>query len=146
MHPVLLTLPSGHLKPDCGRQLQSKHHCTSRHLIHQLSSTFSVLHDRHPIQFLVDDCGVLWLLVKREQQGRCCQPLVLVIDEGLHGIVVNPNILVRVSGRDVEDNFGESRFCRQTCNRKFTDVEARAVGAETEPEDEGDDAYYEEKA
>lgn len=139
MHCMTLAVPTRDLEPNNRRDLNPENHFTARQVRSDLIQLLASRREGGAAKRSGDHCRVLRLLVEWKQHRRTTQSLILLVEHPhLHGIIVNADVLIRVSGRDVVGYHG-------IANREALDEETGPVGAEAEPQDEGDDAYQEKK-
>lgn len=136
---MALALPGPYLKPDRGRQLKTEHNRPFCPIVHELHPPLTVHSQRRPSKLALDHRRVLRLLVKRLQQLRDRPDLLVpVIERPVHGVVVYPNVVVRVPGGGVERYMGvvEPGGLAQTRDRELLDVKPGSVGTEADPKNE----------
>lgn len=130
MHTVPLTIPRGYPEPDGRRNLQPENHGPFiRPVITYFHPPLPIHVQRLSAQHRRQHFRSLRPFVIGIQQRRGPEFLVLIINRTGHWVVVNPNVEIGVSGRDIEDNLGifQPIIKTQTRNWKIMDEKSWAV-------------------
>lgn len=94
-----------------------------------------------------DHGGVLGTLIEVGGQRGLPEQSIAVEDLGFHAVVVDPDILIGISDREIEsdDRVFETAFPADAGNRESLYAKPRSVRAQAEPQDKCNDAEDEEE-
>lgn len=147
MHLMALAIPTRYSESNDRRNVKPENHLAPAQVRHELLPPLDIHHQGGATQLSCDCRRIFRFLIKRKQEWNSTYTLVLIIHRQLHGIIVNTDILICITCRDIVNYLGifESTLLGQCRDGEFLDVESGPMGAQTEPQNESDDAHNEEK-
>lgn len=128
---MVLAPPTRYPEPDGRRNIKAEQHLAPPQVRHKLLPLLTAHPQGGAAQLADDHRRVFGFLIKRKQERRSPNVLVLIIDGQLHGIIVNTHDLIGITRRHIVDYGGvvESGLLGQCRDGEFFDVESRPVGA-----------------